>query len=126
MEEFMAAAAQVVGGAVLQEIVSRGASLVLGKRKDKASQGHYLERLNKAVHEVEFILDRTAKLPITEVSLLRDRIELKRDFIQSPCLLINKQHKKSKTSQGQQDTLRAVTCSSSHPQVIGISVQASG
>lgn len=116
MEEFMAAAAQVVGGAVLQEIVSRGASLVLGKRKDKASQGHYLERLNKAVHEVEFILDRTAKLPITEVSLLRDRIELKRDFIQSPCLLINKQHKKSKTSQGQQDTLRAVTCSSSHPQ----------
>ncbi|CAL5078084.1 unnamed protein product [Urochloa decumbens] len=99
MEDFMAAAAQVVGGAVLQEIVSRGASLVLGKRKDKASQTEYQERLRKAVNEVEFILERTAKLPITEVSLLRDRIELKRDFIQAGCFLLNR-HKKSKTPQG--------------------------
>ncbi|CAL5077045.1 unnamed protein product [Urochloa decumbens] len=98
MEDFMAAAAQVVGGAVLQEIVSRGASLVLGKRKDKASQGQYQERLKKAVHEVEFVLERTAKLPITEVSLLRGRIELKRDFIQAGWLLLNK-NKKSKTPQ---------------------------
>lgn len=87
MDEFMAVAAQVLGGAVLQEMVSRGASLVLGKRKDKASQGHYQERLRKAVHEVEFVLERTAKLPITEVSLLRDRIELKRDFFQAASLL---------------------------------------
>ncbi|CAN6202910.1 unnamed protein product [Urochloa humidicola] len=112
MDDFLAVAAQVVGGAVLQEMVSRGASLVLGKRKDKASQREYQERLKKAVHEVEFILERTAKLPITEVSLLRDRIELKRDFIQAGWLLLNK-HKMSKTPQ---DTLKALKDSSSSPQ----------
>nr|TKW30262.1 hypothetical protein SEVIR_2G024000v2 [Setaria viridis] len=110
MEDFMAVAAQVVGGAVLQEMVSRGASLVLGKRKDKASQGHYLERLRKAIHEVEFVLERTAKLPITEVSLLRDRIELKRDFIQAASLL---NRNKKRQAQGQQEISQAATSSSS-------------
>ncbi|CAL5077063.1 unnamed protein product [Urochloa decumbens] len=90
----MAVAAQTVCPAVVQELVSRGASFMLGKRKEKASQGHYLERFRKAVKDVEFVLERTAKLPITEVSLLRNRIELKRDFIQAACLLKYKNPKK--------------------------------
>ncbi|RLM57817.1 hypothetical protein C2845_PM18G06000 [Panicum miliaceum] len=83
MAGFMAVAAQMVGAAVVQEAVSRTISFTLGKRKEKLSQGQYLERLRKAVREVEFVLERTTKLPITEISLLRDRMELKRDFIEA-------------------------------------------
>lgn len=52
----MLATAGAVGAAVVQEAVSIGVSLVLGKRKEKAPQRHYLERLRKAVKEVEFML----------------------------------------------------------------------
>nr|CAB3451816.1 unnamed protein product [Digitaria exilis] len=75
MSDFIVAA---VGGAILQDIVSRTISFALGKRKEWASHGEYLQRVRKAVQEVEFMLERTAKLPITDVSLLRQKIELKR------------------------------------------------
>lgn len=57
----MLATAGAVGAAVVQEAVSIGVSLVLGKRKEKAPERHYLERLRKAVKEVEFMLERTAR-----------------------------------------------------------------
>ncbi|CAO2046209.1 unnamed protein product [Urochloa humidicola] len=113
MENFLVAAAGAVGAAIVQEAASRGASWVLGKRKGKASQGQYLERLRKAVHEVEFMLERTAKMPITEVSLLRDRFELKQDFIKAACLL-RRRRKKRQSPQGQPEILQAVTHSTSH------------
>ncbi|CAN6244739.1 unnamed protein product [Urochloa humidicola] len=100
MENFLVAAAGAVGAAVIQEAASRGVSWVLGKRKEEASQGQYLERLRKAVHEVEFMLERTAKMPITEVSLLRGRFELKHDFFKAACLL-SRRRKKRQSPQGQ-------------------------
>ncbi|CAN6170748.1 unnamed protein product [Urochloa humidicola] len=93
MDEFLVVAAGVVGAAVVQEAVSRSVSMVLGKRKEKTSQGQYVDRLRMTVKEVEFVMERTAKMPITEVSLLRDMFELKRDFIEAACLLSSR-HKK--------------------------------
>jgi hypothetical protein len=112
MENFVLATAGAVGAAVVQEAVSIGVSLVLGKRKEKAPERHYLERLRKAVKEVEFMLERTAKLPITEVSLLRDRTELKGDFIEAAALL-SRRHKRRQSPQGKTEISQVVTHSSS-------------
>ncbi|CAO2039262.1 unnamed protein product [Urochloa humidicola] len=73
MENFLVAAAGAVGAAIVQEAASRGASWVLGKRKAKASQGQYLERL---------------------------RFELKHDFIKAACLLSRRRNKR-RSPQGQ-------------------------
>ncbi|KAF8713976.1 hypothetical protein HU200_027964 [Digitaria exilis] len=94
MAGFIAVVAEMVGAAVVQEAVSGAISLVLGKRKEKASQVEYLERLRKAVNVVEFVLERTAKLPITEVSLLREKIELKREFSDTAASLLTSRRKK--------------------------------
>ncbi|CAL5078075.1 unnamed protein product [Urochloa decumbens] len=114
MENFLLAAAGALGAAVVQEAVSRTIPVVLGKRKDKASQGQYLERLSKAVKEVEFVLERTAKMPITEVSLLRDRFELKRDFVQAAALLDRR--RKRQAPQGHQGISQAAVTGSSSSQ----------
>ncbi|CAL5077059.1 unnamed protein product [Urochloa decumbens] len=114
MAGFITVVAEMVGAALVQEVVNRTVSSVLGKRKEKASQGQYLERLKKAVNEVEFVLERTEKMPITEVSLLRDRIELKRDFIDAAALLVRQT--KRQAPQDHQDISQAeaaVTGSSS-------------
>nr|CAB3455596.1 unnamed protein product [Digitaria exilis] len=97
----------MVGAAVVQEAVSGAISLVLGKRKEKVSQGEYLERLRKAVNVVEFVLERTAKIPITEVSLLREKIELKREFSDTAASLLTSSRKK------RLDTSQVVALSSS-------------
>jgi hypothetical protein len=116
MAGYIAAVAETVGAAVVQEVVSRTVSVVLGKRKDKASQGQYMERLTKAVHEVEFVLERTGKMPITEVSLLRDRIELKRDFIEAAALVFSsRRHEKRQPPQGQPEISQSVVTHSSSP-----------
>ncbi|KAF8713975.1 hypothetical protein HU200_027963 [Digitaria exilis] len=106
MSDLVVAAGQMVAGAVVQEFVSRAVSLVLGKRKDKASQGEYLDRLQKAVHEVEFMQERTAKLAITEISLLRQKIELKRQFMEAAACLLTSRRKKR-----QQETSQVVALS---------------
>jgi hypothetical protein len=116
MAGYIAAVAETVAAAVVQEVVSRTVSVVLGKRKDKASQGQYMERLTKAVHEVEFVLERTGKMPITEVSLLRDRIELKRDFIEAAALVFSsRRHEKRQPPQGQPEISQSVVTHSSSP-----------
>ncbi|WVZ73652.1 LOW QUALITY PROTEIN: hypothetical protein U9M48_021937 [Paspalum notatum var. saurae] len=71
--------AEMVGSAVIQEAVSRGVSFMLGKRK-KASQGHMIERL-------EFALERSAKLPITDISLIHRRKMVKCAYIEAAELL---------------------------------------
>ncbi|CAN6181083.1 unnamed protein product [Urochloa humidicola] len=121
MENLLVAVAGAVGAAVVQEAVSRGVSVVLGKRKEKASQGQYLERLLKAVKEVESVMERTAKMPITDVSLLRDRFELKRDFIEAAVLLDRR--RKRQAPQGQQEISQAVVIgsSASQPSVLSVS-----
>ncbi|RLN34109.1 uncharacterized protein C2845_PM03G18620 [Panicum miliaceum] len=75
--------ADMVGSAVVQETVSRITSYLLRKRDDDkkmASTGHNLERLEMAHTELELALERSARMPITDVSLLRRRKLLERAF----------------------------------------------
>ncbi|KAG2639661.1 hypothetical protein PVAP13_2KG023900 [Panicum virgatum] len=65
--------AEMVGSAVIQEAVSRVSSFVLGKREDKEPKGRIIERLEMALAELEFALERSVKLPITDISLLHRR-----------------------------------------------------
>ncbi|WVZ61711.1 hypothetical protein U9M48_011541 [Paspalum notatum var. saurae] len=68
--------AEMVGSAFVQEAVSRAVSFVLGKREEAASQGHLMKRLEMAANELERALERSAKLVITDVSLLQRRNRL--------------------------------------------------
>jgi len=64
--------------AVIQETVSRVSSFIFNKHEEKVSKGHNLERLEMAHTELELAIERSSKLPITDVSLLRRRKILKR------------------------------------------------
>jgi len=61
--------AEMVCSALVQETVSRGVSFELGRREEKASQGHVTERVEMAVSELEFALERAMELPIRHLSL---------------------------------------------------------
>ena len=74
--------------ALVQETVSRGVSFALGKREEKASQGHLMERLEMAVSELEFALERAMELPIRHVvSLLGRRKQIKSVYVEAMELL---------------------------------------
>ncbi|WVZ61712.1 hypothetical protein U9M48_011542 [Paspalum notatum var. saurae] len=79
--------AEMVFSAVLQEFVSQGISFVLGKRKMNDSQGHMIERLEMAASGLELALERSAKMPITDVSLLKRRRMLKCAYLEAMELL---------------------------------------
>jgi len=74
--------ARMVASAFVQETVSRVTSYLFSKLDDKveASRGHYAERLEMAHTELELALERSARMPITDVSLLRRRKLLERAF----------------------------------------------
>lgn len=84
----------IVATAVVQEVVSRGFSYVLGKRKERASMGmgDALEKLELAHSQLEFVLERSSKLPITNVSLLRRRMMIKHVYHECDVLLRSKRH----------------------------------
>ena len=79
--------AEIVISAFVQETVSRAVSFVLDKREEKASESHSLERLEMALSELQFSLERTANLPITDISLLQRRKVLKLAYINGTDLL---------------------------------------
>jgi hypothetical protein len=89
------AMADMVASAVVQEVVSRAISFVFGNREDQAQaphpQGpphlHSAERLEMAVSDLEFVLERTAKLPITDLSLLHRRKIFKLAYAEGKDLL---------------------------------------
>ncbi|TKW02174.1 hypothetical protein SEVIR_8G228500v4 [Setaria viridis] len=75
--------AGMVGSAVVQETVSRITSYLFSKcdhDERTASTGHHIERLEMAHTELELALERSARMPITDVSLLRRRKLLERAF----------------------------------------------
>ncbi|KAJ1287568.1 hypothetical protein BS78_02G020000 [Paspalum vaginatum] len=92
---------EMVCSAVVQETVSRGVSFVFGKREEKASQGHMMEKLEMAVSEIELTLERSAKLPITGVSLLHRRKMIKCAYVQATELLDKHRQQAVLVSQGQ-------------------------
>ncbi|XP_066393168.1 uncharacterized protein [Miscanthus floridulus] len=79
--------AEVVGSVLVQECLSKAISYVFGRRDEKASQGANAERLEMAVSQLEFALERTAVLPVTEVSLLHRRKMIKRAYLEAAELL---------------------------------------
>jgi hypothetical protein len=56
--------AEMVGSAVVQEIVSGGFSLMRNNHEEMASQSHLIERLKWAHLELKFALERTQRMPI--------------------------------------------------------------
>jgi hypothetical protein len=77
----------VVWSALVQEAVSRAISSVLGRLEEKDSQRHIRERLQMAANELELALERSAKLPITDVSLLQRRKMIKCAYLEAAQLL---------------------------------------
>ncbi|KAF8731316.1 hypothetical protein HU200_016370 [Digitaria exilis] len=72
--------AGILGSAVVQEAISRVSSIIFRKHEERASRKHIIERLEMAHTELELALERSGKLPITDVSLLRRRKILKRAY----------------------------------------------
>ncbi|KAF8653488.1 hypothetical protein HU200_062237 [Digitaria exilis] len=100
--------AEIVGSVLVQEGLSKAVSFLLGKRQEKASEALNAERLEMAVSELEFALERTAKLPVTDVSLLHRRKMISRAYLEGTELL-NK-HRSSQQplqEQGQQHKSQA-------------------
>ncbi|CAN6170753.1 unnamed protein product [Urochloa humidicola] len=77
----------MVASALAQEGVSRVSSFVSTKINDKVSRAQIIERLEMALYRLEFVLETTAKLPITHVSLLRRRKMLKSAYVEGTDLL---------------------------------------
>ncbi|RLN36227.1 hypothetical protein C2845_PM03G02190 [Panicum miliaceum] len=67
----------MLGSPVVQEAISRVSSFISSKREEE-SREHNIERLEMASTELELAIERSGKLPITDVSLLRRRKILKR------------------------------------------------
>jgi len=93
--------AEMVCSALVQETVSRGVSFALGRREEKASQGHLTERLEMAVSELEFALERAMELPIRHLSLLQRRKMIKRAYVEAMELL--DKHKQQAMPPGQEE-----------------------
>lgn len=82
---------EMVASALVQEGVSGVLSLAVSNREERTSQGHLLERLEMAHSELEFALERSSKMPITDLSLLRRRMMLKCAF--EECTVVLHKHK---------------------------------
>ena len=98
--------AEMVCSALVQETVSRGVSFALGRREEKASQGHLTERLEMAVSELEFALERAMELPIRHLSLLQRRKMIKRAYVEAMELL--DKHKQQAMPPGQEELPQVV------------------
>ncbi|KAF0926098.1 hypothetical protein E2562_021812 [Oryza meyeriana var. granulata] len=70
----------MVASVVVQEAVGGAVSYLSSNREEKASERHNLEKLEMAHAQLEHALERSAKLPITDVSFLRQRRMFKRAY----------------------------------------------
>ncbi|TKV96215.1 hypothetical protein SEVIR_9G415500v4 [Setaria viridis] len=96
--------ADMVASALAQEGVSRASSYISAKLDDKAASAHNMARLEMALSQLEFALERTAKMPITHVSLLR-RIKMLKSAHAEGTALLNK-HRPRVRRQGQEQAGR--------------------
>ncbi|XP_047052128.1 uncharacterized protein LOC124657657 [Lolium rigidum] len=83
--------AEMVGSAVVQEVVSGAFSFMRNTHEEMVSQSHLIERLKWAHLELEFALERTQRMPMIEVSLLKMRMMIKQAFEESRDLLYKQQ-----------------------------------
>ncbi|KAL6880267.1 hypothetical protein ACP4OV_011832 [Aristida adscensionis] len=99
----------MAASALVQEGVSGVSSYVSSKLKEKASTPHMVLRLEMALSQLEFSLERTGKMPITYVSLLRRRKLIKQAYIDGTNIL-NKH--KMQLVEGNKETRQLATGSS--------------
>jgi len=92
---------EMVASALAQEGVSRLSSYISTMLDDRVSRTHMLARLEMALHHLEFALERTAKMPITYVSLLRRRKMLKSAYMEGADLL--SKHKQQVLEEGHEE-----------------------
>jgi hypothetical protein len=92
--------ADMVGSAVVQEVVSGGFSLMRNNHEEMAYQSHLIERLKWAHLELEFALERTQRMPMIEVSLLKMRMMIKQAFQESRDLLYKQQTLRANLEEG--------------------------
>jgi len=99
-----------VASTLAQEGVSRVFSSISAKFDDRASRAHNVRRLDIALSRMEYAFERTAKMPITCVSLLR-RWKMLMSAYNEGVDLLNK-HKLPAALQGHAETGQVVVRSS--------------
>ncbi|CAN6300989.1 unnamed protein product [Urochloa humidicola] len=105
--------ADMVASALAQEGVSRASSYISAKLEDTASGAHNLARLEMALSRLEFALERTAKMPITHVSLLR-RVKMLKSAHAEGTALLNKHKPPARQSQEARAVCRTFPIRMSH------------
>ncbi|KAL6880276.1 hypothetical protein ACP4OV_011841 [Aristida adscensionis] len=96
----------IVASALVQEGVSGVSSYISRMFNEKATTSHMLARLEMALSQLEFSLERTRKMPITYVSLLRRRKVLKCAYFEGMDLLNTH---KLQSEEAQKETGKLVT-----------------
>ncbi|TVU40795.1 hypothetical protein EJB05_14273, partial [Eragrostis curvula] len=102
--------ADTVASSVVQEGVSWMSSYISGKLEEKVSEGHIMARLEMALSQLEFALERTGKLPIMHQSLLRRWKMFKEAYTEGMDLL--SKHKLQLVEGGKEMAEQGVTGSS--------------
>ncbi|KAG2639669.1 hypothetical protein PVAP13_2KG022000 [Panicum virgatum] len=101
---------EMVASTLAQEGVSRVFSSISTKLDDRASRAHNVRRLDIALSRMEYAFERTAKMPITCVSLLR-RWKMLMSAYNEGVHLLNK-HKLPAALEGHAETGQVVVRSS--------------
>jgi len=112
---------EMVASALAQEGVSRLSSYISTMLDDRVSRTHMLARLEMALHHLEFALERTAKMPITYVSLLRRRKMLKSAYMEGADLL--SKHKQQVLEEGHEEAGQLVTSPSYLKRIIATAAE---
>ncbi|KQK21103.1 uncharacterized protein LOC100840383 [Brachypodium distachyon] len=80
-----------LGQAITQDGVTRGVSYMVSRHQERASMDDTYSRLEMAHAQLKFALERSGKLPITDLSLLGQRRTINRVFQECDVLLRSKQ-----------------------------------
>ena len=112
---------EMVASALAQEGVSRVSSFISTKLNDRASRARIVGRLEWALYRLELALEKTARMPITCVSLLRCRKMLKSAYMEGADLL--SKHKQQVLEEGHEEAGQLVTSPSYLKRIIATAAE---
>jgi len=101
--------------------VSRVSSFISTKLNDRASRARIVGRLEWALYRLELALEKTARMPITCVSLLRCRKMLKSAYMEGADLL--SKHKQQVLEEGHEEAGQLVTSPSYLERIIATAAE---
>ncbi|XP_039795295.1 uncharacterized protein LOC120660728 isoform X1 [Panicum virgatum] len=110
-----------LSSALAQEGVSRVSSFISTKLNDRASRARIVGRLEWALYRLELALEKTARMPITCVSLLRCRKMLKSAYMEGADLL--SKHKQQVLEEGHEEAGQLVTSPSYLERIIATAAE---